>query len=84
MGLKGLFGRFIDANERELRRMMPQVEAIGALEPEYQSLTDAALRTKTDEFLSRLAAGETLDDMLVEAFAACAKPAKRTIGLRHV
>ncbi|RKQ85476.1 preprotein translocase subunit SecA [Brockia lithotrophica] len=72
-----------DPNERELRRYRRKVEAINALEPEMERLSDAELRAKTDEFRERLARGETLDDLLVEAFAVVREAAKRTIGLRH-
>jgi len=71
-----------DSNERELRRLQPLVEAINRLEPDMQALTDAELRAKTDEFRRRLADGETLDDLLIEAFAVVREAARRTIGLR--
>jgi preprotein translocase SecA subunit len=70
-------------NERELRRIAPLVERINALEPDYQRLTDAELRAKTDEFKRRLADGATLEDLLPEAFAAVREASRRTIGLRH-
>ncbi|MBN1640498.1 MAG: hypothetical protein JXA09_04615 [Anaerolineae bacterium] len=63
--------------------MQPEVDAINALEDEYEALSDEALRGKTDEFLARLADGETLDDILVEAFAAVREASKRTTGMRH-
>ena len=66
--ITGLFG---SANARFLKRLQPKVEAIGALEPKYQAMTDAELRAQTAEFRRRLEAGETLDDILVEAFAVC-------------
>ncbi len=72
-----------DPNQRELERLQPIVDEINALEPEYEKLTDAQLRAKTDEFRQRLAQGETLDDLLPEAFAAVREASKRTIGLRH-
>jgi len=71
-----------DPNEREMRRLQPLVEAINALEPEIQALTDAELRAKTDEFRRRLAGGETLDDLLIEAFAVVREAARRTLGQR--
>ena len=76
----GLFG---SANARFLKRLQPKVEAIGALEPKYQAMTDAELRAQTADFRRRLAAGETLDDILVEAFAVCREGGRRFIGLRH-
>ena len=78
--LTKIFGTKAD---RELKRLWPKVEAINALEPAYQSLSDTDLRKKTDEFKGRLAKGETLDDLLVEAFAAVREASKRTMGMRH-
>jgi preprotein translocase subunit SecA len=75
-----LFG---SSNERLLRRLQPIVTAVNALEPEYQSMSDAALRALTGEFRQRLAGGTTLDDLLVPAFAAVREAAKRTLGQRH-
>jgi preprotein translocase subunit SecA len=72
-----------DSNEREIKRLRPQVDAINELEPQFEALSDDELRAKTDEFKARLAAGETLDDLLTEAFAAVREAAKRTIGQRH-
>ncbi|MEA3345277.1 MAG: SEC-C metal-binding domain-containing protein [Chloroflexota bacterium] len=71
-----------DPNERELERLQPIVEAINGLEPEVQALTDAQLRAKTDEFRRRLANGETLDDLLVEAYAVVREAARRTVEMR--
>ena len=69
--------------EKVIKQYRPLVEAINALEPEFETLSDAELRAKTDEFRRRLARGETLDDILPEAFAAVREASKRTIGLRH-
>ncbi|MGB9797478.1 MAG: preprotein translocase subunit SecA, partial [bacterium] len=77
-----MFKLLFDSNERELRRLRPLVEKINSLEPKVASLSDAQLRAKTDEFRERLAKGETLDDILPEAFAVVREAAKRTIGLR--
>ncbi len=74
---------FGDPNERELKRHRETVERINALEPDMQRLSDEQLRAKTDEFKARLAAGETLDDLLPEAFAVVREAAVRTIGQRH-
>jgi preprotein translocase subunit SecA len=71
-----------DPLERALAKYRDTVEEINALEPEMQQLDDAALRAKTDEFKQRLANGESLDDLLVEAFAVVREAAVRTIGLR--
>jgi preprotein translocase subunit SecA len=82
--LKGLLTKVVgDANVKELNRLQPLVDAINELESKFEALSDAELRTKTDEFRSRLAQGESLDDLLVEAYAAVREAAKRTIGLRH-
>jgi len=78
--LSRLFG---DPAARELRRLQPLVDAVNALDAEYAALPDDALRGKTAEFKERLAAGETLDDLLPEAFAAVREASKRTTGLRH-
>jgi preprotein translocase subunit SecA len=69
-------------SERELKKIMPIVDKIEALEPEYQKLSDAQLRAKTAEFRERLSRGETLDGLLPEAFAAVREAAVRTIGER--
>ncbi len=79
-GLKKMFG---SRNERVLRQISPVVGSTNALEPEFEKLSDAKLRGKTAEFRSRLADGETLDDILPEAFAAVRESSKRTLGLRH-
>jgi preprotein translocase subunit SecA len=73
----------IDSNEREVRRLQPLVDHINSLEPEFEKLTDAELRAKTDEFKTRLADGESLDEILPEAYAAVREAAKRTIRQRH-
>jgi preprotein translocase subunit SecA len=76
-------GSLIDSNEKELKRLEPIVDEINSLEPEFQKLSDTELRTKTDEFKSRLKNGETLEDILPEAFAAVREAARRVIGERH-
>ena len=68
-------------SEREIKRINAQVDAIEALAPQMKELSDEQLRAKTDEFKKRLAAGETLDDLLVEAFAVVREAAVRAIGL---
>ena len=80
---KKLASIFGDSNERELRRLRPIVDRINALEPDFQKLSDRELRDKTTEFKGRLAAGESLDSLLPEAFAAVREAARRTIGERH-
>ncbi|MFC2049967.1 preprotein translocase subunit SecA [Chloroflexota bacterium] len=76
-------GSLADSNEKELKRLQPLVDEINSPEPEFQKLSDAELRAKTDEFKARLKDGETLDDILPEAFAAAREAARRTIGERH-
>lgn len=77
---KKLFG---SSNERKVKAMSAQVAKINALEPDYAALSDEALRAKTDEFKARLAKGETLDSLLVEAFATVREAGKRVLGMRH-
>ncbi len=77
---KRLFG---SANERFLKGLEPDVAAINAIEPELEALDDAALRARSDAFRERLNTGESLDDILVEAFATVREAAKRTLGQRH-
>ena len=70
-------------SEREIKRIMPLVEKIDALDGEYRALTDAQLQHKTVEFRERLSKGETLDDILPEAFATVREAADRVLGERH-
>ena len=70
-------------NERELKRLAPRVAAINALEPQIQALGDQQLRDRTAEFRSRVAAGESLDDLLVEAFAVVREAGRRVLNMRH-
>ena len=74
-----LFGT---SSQREVKAIMPLVTKIEALEDEYKALTDAQLQAKTPEFKQRLANGETLDDILPEAFAACREAAWRVLEMR--
>jgi len=67
---------------RKVKVLQQRVEAVSALEPEMESLSDAALSAKTDEFRERLGQGETLEDILPEAFAVVRETSKRTLGLR--
>jgi len=71
------------ANDRELKRIQPLVAEVNAKEPETRQLTDEQLRGKTVEFRARLAAGETLDDLLPEAFAVVREAGRRTLNMRH-
>ena len=68
--------------ERELKELQPRIDHINSLEPEFEVLSDDALRAKTDEFKGRLEDGESLDDLLPEAFATVREAAKRTLGMR--
>lgn len=72
-----------DPNKRTLEQLSKIVDQINALEPTFESLSNEALRDKTEEFRHRLAQGETLDDLLPEAFACVREASKRTLGLRH-
>ena len=69
-------------NDRKVKSVLPLIEKINALEPEFQALSDAQLIEKTGEFKARVANGETLDAILPEAFANCREGAKRALGLR--
>ncbi|MBW8269183.1 preprotein translocase subunit SecA [Caldovatus aquaticus] len=77
---RAIFGT---SNDRALKRYRARVPAINALEPAIAALSDEALRGKTAEFRARLAQGETLDDLLPEAFAVVREASRRTLGLRH-
>jgi preprotein translocase subunit SecA len=77
------FSGLIDSNEREVRRLQPLVDDINTLEPNFDKLSDAELRAKTDEFKARLKDGESLDEILPEAYAAVREAARRTIRQRH-
>ncbi len=70
-------------NEREVKRLLPIVDQINSLEPSIQNLTDAQLKSKTDEFKAQLANGRPLDDLLPEAFAVCREASRRVLGMRH-
>ena len=79
----GLFTKlFGTRSDREIKKIQPTVDKILALENEYKNLSEDALKGKTLEFKDRLAAGETLDDILPEAFAAIREAADRVLGMR--
>ncbi len=78
--IEKLFGTHSD---KEIKRITPLVDKIEALDEQMQALSDSELRAKTDEFKKRLAEGETLDDLLVEAFAVVREAAVRTLGMKH-
>ena len=73
---------FGSQHERDVKKLVPLVQAINELEPEIKALSDADLRGKTAEFKRRLEAGETLDDLLVPAFAVAREAAWRTLHMR--
>ena len=74
---------FGTAHEREMKRLQPLVDATNALEPKIQTLSDAELAAKTVEFKARHEKGETLDQLLPEAFAVCREGSRRVLGMRH-
>ena len=80
----GIFNKIFGSySEKEIKRILPIVEKINSLEPEMEKLSDKELQDKTPEFKQRLANGETLDDILPEAFAVVREASKRVLGLRH-
>ena len=78
--LKTLFG---DYSKREVKRIQPLCDKVLALEEEYRAMSDETLRAQTDKLKNRLETGETLDDILPEAFATCREAADRVLGMRH-
>jgi len=78
--ITSLFG---SSNARYVRKLQPKVQAINALEPKYEALSEEELRQQTVEFRRRLAAGETLDELLIEAFAVCREAGRRFLRMRH-
>ena len=78
--LQSIFGNY---SEKELKRIDPLLKKVLSYEDEYRALSDEALRRKTDEFKERLSQGETLDDILPEAFAVCREAGDRVLGMRH-
>ena len=85
IGVKmGFFTKIFGTHsEHELKRIYPIVDKIEALEPDYEKLSDEELQHKTVEFKERLEKGETLDDLLIEAFATIREASKRVLGMRH-
>ena len=78
--LTAIFGNY---SEKEIKRVRPMIDKVLSYEEEYRNLTDDELRAKTDEFKNRLTIGETLDDILPEAFAVCREAGDRVLGMRH-
>ncbi|MFN7966805.1 MAG: preprotein translocase subunit SecA [Acidobacteriota bacterium] len=82
--LETILGKiFGTANERELKKLAPRVAAINELEPKIRALTDTQLQAMTPQFRDRLERGETLDDLLPEAFAVTREAARRVLNMRH-
>ena len=80
----GIFSKIMGTHsERELKRVYPIVDKIEAMGPAMEKLSDEELRAKTDEFKKRLSEGETLDDLLVEAYAVVREAATRVLGMHH-
>ena len=80
----GIFTKIFGTHsQHELKRITPIIDKIEALAPDYEKMTDEELKAKTPEFRERLAQGETLDDILVEAFATVREAATRVLGMRH-
>ena len=78
--LKAIFGNY---SEKEIKRIIPLQQRVLSLEEEFRALSDAQLNAKTNEFKKRLSLGETLDDILPEAFAALREASDRVLGMRH-
>ncbi len=78
--LRAIFGNY---SEKEIKRIMAQLDKVLSLEDECRALSDEALKNKTEEFKERLSAGESLDSILPEAFAACREAGDRVLGMRH-
>ena len=78
--LKKLFG---DYSSKEIKRIRPKVDKVLSYEDEYSKLSDSQLKAKTNEFKERLNGGETLDDILPEAFAVCREASWRVLGMKH-
>ena len=82
--LQNLFTKVVGKkSDRQLKRLRPLVQKVGALEPGLKSLDDAGLRARTAEFRQRAENGEAPDDLMPEAFAVCREGARRTLGMRH-
>ena len=79
----GWIGKLLDSNDKEIQKLRPLVDRINELEKSFQRLSNESLGHKTQELKSRLERGETLDDLLPDAFAAIRETSRRTLGLRH-
>ncbi len=74
---------FGSSNARYIKKLQARVDTIGGLEPKYEAMTESELKEQTEKFRQRLAQGETLEDLLVEAFALCREGGRRFLGMRH-
>ena len=81
--LTKIFGFLTDSNEKVLKKLQPIVEKINAMEDAFEQLSDDDLKAKTAEFKARISKGESLDQILIEAFATVREASRRTIGQRH-
>ncbi|QGG49240.1 preprotein translocase subunit SecA [Heliorestis convoluta] len=79
----GFLKKFLDDNPKEIKKLQKTVDKINALEPQFQKLQDEELQNKTVEFRQRLEKGETLDDLLPEAFATVREASRRVLNMRH-
>lgn len=79
----GIFNKFLDSNEKQVSKLQPLVDDINALEKKFEKLSDEKLKSLTSELKLRHERGETLDDLLPEAFAAVREAGKRTLNMRH-
>ncbi len=80
---RGITGVFGSSNARIIKKLQSNVDEINALESKYQTISDDALRDQTAEFRNRLDAGESLDDIMIEAFAVCREAGRRFLNMRH-
>lgn len=78
-----VFNKFLDSNEKQIKKLQPIIDDVNSLEKKFQKLTDEKLKAKTAEFKLRHERGESLDDLLPEAFAAVREAGKRTLNMRH-
>ena len=79
----GILGKILDSNEKQVKNLQPLIDAVNDQSKKFEKLTDAKLKAKTAEFRLRLERGESLDDILPEAFAAVREAAKRTLNIKH-
>jgi len=78
-----IFSKILDSNEKQVNKLQPIIDSVNSQSDKFKKLTDAKLKAKTAEFKLRLERGQTLDDILPEAFAAVREAAKRTLNIRH-